>query len=45
MSTEGGTDEEGTFHKVSRFNDNLIAEVFVHKVFFLLVREELISRG
>ena len=41
--TEGGTDKEGLFHKVSRLDDSLIAEFFYPEVFSLLLREQLIS--
>ncbi len=44
LVTEGGTDAEGIFHKVSRFDNSLIAEVFAHEVFSLLLRQELISQ-
>jgi hypothetical protein len=29
--TEGGTDKKGAFHKVPRFNDDRLAEVFARE--------------
>ena len=43
LMTEGGTDKEGKFHKVAKFDESLIAEFFSWEVFSLLLREELIS--
>jgi len=43
LMTEGGTDKEGNFHKVEKFDDSLIAEFFSREVFSLLLREKLIS--
>jgi len=43
LLTEGGTDEEGRFHKVRKFDDSLTAEFFSREVFSLLLREKLIS--
>jgi len=43
LVTEGGTDEEGGFHKVSSFDDGLMARFFAREVFSLLLKEELIS--
>lgn len=43
LVTEGGTDEEGKFHKVPTIDDHLIAEFFTREVFSLLLREKLIS--
>jgi hypothetical protein len=43
LITEGGTSPDGTFHRVSRFHDTLIQEIFTHEVFSLLVRKKLIG--
>ena len=43
LITEGGEDKEGLFHKVSRFDDALIAEFFAQEVFSLLLQKKLIS--
>jgi len=38
--TEGGTDKKGAFHKVLRFNDDRLAEVFAQEVLGFLVGRE-----
>jgi len=43
LLTEGGEDKEGKFHKLSRFNESLIAKFFSREVFSMLLREELIN--
>ena len=43
LVTEGGIDEEGIFHKVSCFDDPLIARFFCREVFSLLLNRKLIS--
>lgn len=37
LVTEGGTDKDGKFHKVVKFDDNLIAQFFSREVFSLLL--------
>ncbi len=34
LVTEGGTDKQGRFHKVSSFNDSLLCRFFTREVFF-----------
>ena len=41
--TEGGTDKKGAFHKVSRFNDDRLAEAFAREVLGFLVGRELLN--
>jgi ribosomal protein S27E len=43
LVTEGGTTPDGAFHHVSRFHDEVIQEIFTHKVFSLLLRKKLIG--
>ncbi|MGB6340269.1 MAG: transposase zinc-binding domain-containing protein [Candidatus Aminicenantaceae bacterium] len=43
LVTEGGASREGAFHKVSRFHDDTIRDLFTHEVFSLLLREKLIG--
>ncbi len=43
LITEGGEDKEGQFHKVSRFDDSLIAKFFSREVFSMLLHEGLIN--
>jgi ribosomal protein S27E len=43
LVTEGGTDKKGAFHKVPRFNDDRLAEVFAREVLGFLVGRELLS--
>ncbi|MEA2005246.1 MAG: transposase [Acidobacteriota bacterium] len=43
LVTEGGTTPDGAFHRVSRFHDELIQEIFTHEVFSLLLRKKLIG--
>jgi len=43
LVTEGGVSREGAFHKVSRFHDDTIRELFTHEVFSLLLRKKLID--
>jgi hypothetical protein len=40
---EGGVDEAGLFHKVPRFNDSRLAEIFAREVLADLVGRELLS--
>jgi len=44
LVTEGGTDKQGRFHKVSSFNDSLLCRFFTREVFLLLLRKQLINR-
>jgi hypothetical protein len=43
LMTEGGTSPDGTFHRVSRYHDEVIQEIFTHEVFSLLLRKKLIG--
>jgi len=43
LVTEGGTAPDGAFHRVSRFHDEVIQEIFTHEVFSLLLRKNLIG--
>jgi hypothetical protein len=43
LVTEGGVDREGLFHKVPRFNDPRLAEIFAREVLADLVGRELLS--
>jgi len=43
LVTEGGEGQDGIFHHLASFQDNLLAEFFSREVFSLLLREELIS--
>ena len=43
LVTEGGTDKKGAFHKVPRFNDERLAEVFAREVLGFLFGWELLS--
>ena len=43
LTTEGGEDKEGRFHKLSNFNDSLLTEFFSREVFSLLLRKQLIN--
>jgi ribosomal protein S27E len=43
LVSEGGSDREGRFHSVSRFNDDLLREIFSREVFSLLLRKQLIN--
>jgi len=43
LVSEGGSDREGRFHRVSRFNDDLLREIFSREVFSLLLRKQLIN--
>jgi len=45
LVTEGGTDKQDRFHKVSLFNDSLLCRFFSREVFSLLLRKQLINRG
>ena len=40
---EGGSDREGRFYSVSRFNDDLLREIFTREVFSLLLSKQLIN--
>ena len=43
LITEGGTAPDGVFHRVSRFHDEVIQEIFTHEVFSLLLRKKFIG--
>jgi len=43
LVTEGGTAPDGAFHRVPRFHDEVIQEIFTHEVFSLLLRKKLIG--
>jgi len=43
LVTEGGIASDGSFHRVSRFHDGIIRDLFTHEVFSLLLREKLIG--
>jgi len=43
LMTEGGTAPDGVFHRVCRFHDEVIQEIFTHEVFSLLLRKKLIG--
>jgi len=43
LISEGGSDREGRFHSVSRFNDDLLQEIFTREVFTLLLHKQLIN--
>ncbi len=43
LVSEGGVDEAGVFHKVARFDDSRLAELFAREVLADLVRKELLS--
>ena len=43
LVSEGGSDLEGCFHSVCRFNDDLLREIFTREVFSLLLRKQLIN--
>jgi hypothetical protein len=43
LVSEGGSDREGRFHSVCRFNDDLLREIFTREVFSLLLRKQLIN--
>jgi hypothetical protein len=43
LITEGGVDEAGLFHKVSRIDDSRLASLFAREVLTDLVRKELLS--
>ena len=43
LVSEGGSDREGRFHSVCRFNDDLLRELFTWEVFSLLVHKQLIN--
>jgi len=43
LVSEGGSDREGRFHSVCRFNDDLLRELFTREVFSLLVHKQLIN--
>jgi hypothetical protein len=42
LITEGGAASDGSFHRLSRFHDEVIQEIFTHEVFSLLLRKKLI---
>lgn len=43
LVSEGGSDRDGWFHSVSRFNDDFLREIFTREVFSLLLRKQLIN--
>ena len=43
LITEGGTTPDGAFHRVCRFHDKVIQEIFTREVFSLLLRKKLIG--
>jgi len=43
LVTEEGEDQEGKFHKFSRFDESLIAKFFSREVFSMLLHEGLIN--
>ena len=43
LVSEGGSDQEGRFHGICRFNDDLLREIFTREVFSLLLRKQLIN--
>ena len=43
LVTEGGVDEAGIFHKVSRIDDSRLVELFAREVLASLVHMELLS--
>jgi hypothetical protein len=43
LVTEGGVDQAGLFHKVPRFNDSRLAEIFTREPLADLVRKQLLS--
>jgi hypothetical protein len=43
LMTEGGAAPDGSFHRVSRFHNEVIQEIFTHEVFSLLLRKKLIG--
>ena len=43
LVTEGGVDEAGAFHKISRIDDSRLAELFAREVVGFLVQRELLS--
>jgi Putative transposase len=43
LVTEGGVDKAGVFHKISRFDDSRLAELFAREVLAMLVCRELLS--
>ncbi|MCK4420411.1 transposase [candidate division WOR-3 bacterium] len=43
LVSEGGSDREGRFHSVCRFNDDLLRELFTREVFSLLLHKQLIN--
>jgi hypothetical protein len=43
LLTEGGTSLDGAFHRVCRFHDEVIQEIFTYEVFSVLLLKKLIS--
>ena len=41
LTTEGGSTSDGSFHRVGRFHDEVIQEIFTHEVFSMLLRKKL----
>jgi len=44
LVSEGGSDRDGRFHSVSRFNDDLLREIFTREVFSFLIHKQLINQ-
>ncbi|MFB0565644.1 MAG: hypothetical protein ACETWK_08205 [Candidatus Aminicenantaceae bacterium] len=43
LLTERGEDQDGHFHKISSFDESLIAEFFSREVFSMLLHKELVN--
>ncbi|MEW6456932.1 MAG: transposase [Acidobacteriota bacterium] len=43
LTTEGGRDKDGRFHKVSHFDDAILAQFFSREVFLLSLKEGFIN--
>ena len=43
LVTEGGMDQAGVFHRISRIDDSRLAELFAREVLGFLVGRELLS--
>jgi hypothetical protein len=43
LVTEGGVDEAGVFHEISRIDDSRLASLFTYEVLSDLVRKEILS--
>jgi ribosomal protein S27E len=44
LITEGGTTPNGAFHRVCRFHDEVIQEIFTHEVFSLLIQVRILTK-